>query len=222
MRRRALLVTGNLWRTLQRRVETSACGSVPGRLNPCLRASTASDTSSEAAGTSTRATSAPPHEDPQRSQDAIAVDGGLLKTLKGVRGAGGSCTFDWISPCRGEHRSRKNAMILVWSRRSYTSARPTSPTTLAPSILVRRSESERVSGDSQRHRPADPNSHSAVWRLRSQVVGCRGSPDCLSVHSEARSRSRAKASASLSRSIISAEILPILRSRRTVGGDPNP
>jgi hypothetical protein len=38
----------------------------------------------------------------------------------------------------------------------------------APSILVRRSESERVSGDSQRHRPADPNSHSAVWRLRSR------------------------------------------------------
>ena len=49
-----------------------------------------------------------------------------------------------------------------------------------------------------------------------------GSPGLLSAHREARSRSSAKASASLRCSIIPAESLPILRSRRTVGRDPNP
>ncbi len=53
-------------------------------------------------------------------------------------------------------------------------------------------------------------------------VAGTGSPGRLSVHSEARSRSRAKASAFLSRTMISAESLPILRSRRTIGRDPNP
>ena len=42
------------------------------------------------------------------------------------------------------------------------------------------------------------------------------------VQSEALRRSSANANASLSRSMISAESLPILRSRRTVGRDPNP
>src|SRR5579872_196341 len=44
----------------------------------------------------------------------------------------------------------------------------------------------------------------------------------LSIQSEARLKSRANANASLSRSMISAESRPILRSRRTVGRDPNP
>ena len=44
----------------------------------------------------------------------------------------------------------------------------------------------------------------------------------LNRYSEARSISRAKASASFRRSITSAESLPIRRSRRTVGKDPNP
>ena len=44
----------------------------------------------------------------------------------------------------------------------------------------------------------------------------------LSIIRNANLRSRAKASASLTRSMISAESLPILRSSRTVGRDPDP
>lgn len=59
-------------------------------------------------------------------------------------------------------------------------------------------------------------------RLFGQLPGLCGLPHWLSVHSEARSRSRAKASASLTRFIVPTESRPILRSRRTVGRDPNP
>ena len=63
---------------------------------------------------------------------------------------------------------------------------------------------------------------SVYSRLRGQVAEHCRMRGRLNRYSEARSISRAKASASFRYSITAAESLPILRSRRTVGRDPNP
>jgi len=67
-----------------------------------------------------------------------------------------------------------------------------------------------------------PGARKPEQRVRVAWPSHCGSPARPSTHSEDRSRSRAKTSASLTRSMVPAESLPILRSRRTVGRDPNP